>query len=138
MRLHQAGTFLLAAISICGCAVQGDPFQTAEAPKSQAIIYVYRPYKYLASLLKPSVTCGEDTARIGAGGYRPFVVPPGKVVCSADTGETSDQVEIDAQPRVYYIKEQFSYGVWTGHIHLNPVDTDEAQEEIKKCCVLEK
>ncbi len=51
--------------------------------------------------------------------------------------ETADQVEIDAQPRVYYIREEVGWGVLTGHPRLNPIDTDEAQSEIQSCCVLE-
>ena len=102
-----------------------------------AVIYVYRPYSYAGSLLRPSVTCGEDTARIGPGGYRAFVVPAGQVVCSVQT-ETADEAEIHAQPGVvYYIREEIGWGVLTGHPHLNPMDADEAQTEIQSCCVLE-
>jgi hypothetical protein len=119
-----------------GCAVQGRPFEKASAPPGNAVIYVYRPYSYAGSLLRPSVTCGEETARIGPGGYHAFVVPAGQVVCSAQT-ETADQVEIRAEPRVYYIREEIGWGVLTGHPHLNPMDTDEAQTEIQKCCVQE-
>jgi hypothetical protein len=102
-----------------------------------AVIYVYRPYSYAGSLLRPAVSCGEDTARIGPGGYRPFIVPPGKVVCSVAGGETADEIEIHAEPRIYYIREEIGWGVLTGHPHLNPMDKDEAQSEMQSCCVLE-
>ena len=114
--------------------MQGHRFERAAAPPGNAVIYVYRPYHYAASLLEPPVTCGEETARIGPGGYHAFVVPAGRVICSVP-GETSDEVEIDADPHVYYIREEFGWGVWSGHPHLNPVDTDQAQSEIQKCCV---
>ena len=120
-----------------GCAVQGRPFEKAEAPPNNATIYVYRPYHYESSLLKPDVTCAGQSAAIGPGGYHAFVVPAGQTVeCDVQT-ETADQVEIHAEPRVYYIKEDFGWGVLRGHPHLNPVDTDQAQTEIQKCCVLE-
>jgi hypothetical protein len=128
-----------ATLSIAGCAVQGNPFEKASAPPNNAVIYVYRPYHYGSSLLRPAVTCGEDSARIGPGGYHAFVVPnnSGQILCSIEGAETSDQVEVDAQTRVFYIREEFGWGVLSGHPHLNPVDTDQAHTEIEQCCVQE-
>ena len=128
---------ILGLLLVQGCAVQGQPFQKAAVPPNNAVIYVYRPYYYAASLVVPPVTCGDETVRIGPGGYHAFTVPPGHITCSVETAETKDEVEIHAQARVYYIREHINYGSWTGHAHLNPVDTDEAQGEIQKCCVLE-
>ena len=120
-----------------GCAVQGLPFEKVPARADEAVIYVYRPYSYAGSLLKPSVTCGEDTARIGPGGYHAFIVPAGHVVCSVQT-ETVDAVEINAEPHAYYIKEEIGWGVLIGHPHLNPIDNDKANSEIQSCCVSEQ
>jgi hypothetical protein len=128
--------FCSVAAALAACADQGPPFERAYAPPHNATIYVYRPYSYAGSLLRPSVTCGDDTVRIGPGGYHAFIVPAGKTICSVQT-ETADQVEIDADPRVYYIREEIGWGVLTGHPHLNPIDTDTAQPEIQKCCVRE-
>ena len=138
---RRIAAFLLGAATllITGCAVQGRPFERASAPPNNAVIYVYRPYHYGSSLLRPAVTCGEDSARIGPGGYHAFVVPSGsqQIECSVEGAESSDQVEIDSHTRVYYIREEFVWGVLTGHPHLNPVDTDQAQTEIQQCCVQE-
>jgi hypothetical protein len=120
-----------------GCAVVGRPFEKVSAPPGNAVIYVYRPYSYAGSLLRPPVSCGEDAAGIGPGAYHSFIVPLGKAVCSVSGGETSDEVEIQAEPRVYYIREEIGWGILTGHPHLNPIDKDEAQTEIQQCCVLE-
>src|SRR5271163_3407822 len=125
---------LVAPLACIGCAVQGLPFEKAPSSADEAVIYVYRPYSYAGSLLQPSVTCGEDTARIGPGGYHAFVVPKGHVVCTVQT-ETADAVEIIAEPHAYYIREEIGWGVLTGHPHLNPIDTDKAQSEIQSCCV---
>ncbi len=119
-----------------GCAVQGAPFEKASVPPQHAVIYVYRPYSYAGSLLRPPVTCGDDSAPIGPGGYHVFILPTGKVVCSVP-GEIGDRVELNAEPRVYYIKEEFGWGVWRGHPHLDPIDIDQAQTEIQQCCVRE-
>lgn len=138
---RRIGAILLGAVTLlmAGCAVQGPPFEKATAPPNNAVIYVYRPYHYGSSLLRPAVTCGEDSARIGPGGYHAFVVPAGSgpILCSVEGAETADQVEIDAQTRVYYIREEFVWGVLSGHPHLNPVDTDQAHTEISECCVQE-
>ncbi len=140
MKRQVAASLLYAATLLtAGCAVQGRRFEKASAPPDNAVIYVYRPYHYGSSLLRPSVTCGEDSARIGPGGYHAFVVPAGSgpILCSVEGAETADQVEIDAHTRVYYIREEFVWGVLSGHPHLNPVDTDQAHTEIAECCVQE-
>jgi len=128
---------VVAVATAAGCAVQGAPFKKAAAPQGDATLYVYRPYHYEGSLLRPPVTCGDETARIGPGGYHAFVVPAGKVACSVAGGETADETSIDAEPRVYYIREEIGWGVLTGHPHLNPIDSDSAHDEIQSCCVLE-
>ena len=117
-----------------GCAVQGQPFEKIPSPPGNAVIYVYRPYTYASSLLRPAVTCGEETARIGPGGYHAFIVPAGdKVVCSIQTDAGADEVEIQTERRSYYIREELGWGAWTAMPHLNPVDTDVAQTEIQSC-----
>jgi hypothetical protein len=130
-------TLCSALLLIAGCAVQGRPYERVQVPNQMAVVYVYRPYHYPSSALKPAVTCGEETARIGPGGYHAYVVPEGKTICSVH-GETSDEVEVSASPRVHYIREEFGWGVWSGHPHLNPIDTDQAQSEIQSCCVQEE
>lgn len=128
--------FLPGVVGVCaiGCAVQGRPFEKIPSPPGNAVIYVYRPYSYMNSLLRPAVTCGEDTARIGPGGYHAFIVPAGdKVVCSIQT-DTADEVEFQTERRSYYIREELGWGsLLTAAPHLNPVDTDVAQTEIQSC-----
>jgi hypothetical protein len=128
---------MLAEFAFAGCAVQGRPFERVPSPGRNAVIYVYRPYSYAGSLLRPAVTCNDDSARIGPGGYHAFVVAPGKVVCRVEGGETADEIEIHAEPEDYYVREEIGWGALTGHPHLDPVDTDAAQTEIQSCCVLE-
>lgn len=116
-----------------GCAVQGQPFEKVEFPPNHAVIYVYRPYNYAGSLLRPAVTCGGESANIGPGGYHAYIVPAGKVTCSVAGSESFDQVDILAEPRNYYIKEEYVWGILDGHPHLNPIDTDTAHDEIESC-----
>ncbi|HYB91371.1 MAG TPA: hypothetical protein VEC38_10025 [Candidatus Binataceae bacterium] len=138
MKRRGLGILLAVAAAACasGCAVQGRQFEKAVARPDQAVIYVYRPYHYGSSLLAPPVTCGEETARIGPGGYHAFVVPAGKVTCAVQT-ETADEVNVEGATGAYYIREEFNWGALMGHPHLNPVDSDGAQTEIQTCCVQE-
>jgi hypothetical protein len=121
-------------IFLAACAMKGPPFERISPPPSNAVVYVYRPYHYGSSLLRPAITCGDETVRIGPGSYHAFIVPTGDVTCKVQT-ETTDVVEFDADPRAYYIREEFEWGIMTGRPHLNPIDTDEAQSEIQSCCV---
>jgi hypothetical protein len=121
------------ASAAIGCAVQGTPFEKISSPPGNAVIYVYRPYSYGSSALRPAVTCGEETARIGPGGYHAFIVPAGqKIVCTMTTDKT-DEVEYDTERRSYFVREELGWGWLTGVPHLNPVDTDQAQSEIQSC-----
>jgi hypothetical protein len=130
--------FLLCLTTIAaGCAVTGQPFERQTAPSNEAEIYLYRPYSYAGSLLRPPVVCGDSVARLGPGGYQVFKVQPGTVTCHTET-EAADEVEFDTRPGgVYYLKEDIGWGVAIGHPHLYPMDSDKAQTEIQKCCVLE-
>ncbi len=121
------------ASSAIGCAVTGTPFEKISSPPGNAVIYVYRPYSYGSSELRPAVTCGEDTARIGPGGYHAFIVPAGQKVDCTMTTDKTDEVEFDTERRSYYVREELGWGWLTGVPHLNPVDTDKAQSEIQSC-----
>ncbi len=127
----------LMIVAFAGCAVQGRPFERVSAGPGDSVIYVYRPWHYGSSLLRPAVTCGDDTARIGPGGYHAFIVPAGsdQIACDVEGAESADRVEIDPHTRVYYIREEFVWGELSGHPHLNPVDNDRANAEIASCCV---
>jgi hypothetical protein len=121
------------ATSAIGCAVNGTPFEKISSPPGNAVIYVYRPYSYGSSELRPAVTCGEETARIGPGGYHAFIVPAGQKVDCTMTTDKTDDVEFDTERRSYYVREELGWGWLTGVPHLNPVDTDKAQSEIQNC-----
>jgi hypothetical protein len=135
-RLVRTALRIGAPLVLIGCAVQGRPFEKVSPPPRNAVIYVYRPYHYGSSALRPAVTCADETARIGPGGYHAFVVPAGRVTCSVET-ETADVIETGQEPHAYYIREEFVWGLLTGHPHLNTIDTDEAPSEIQSCCVQE-
>ena len=117
--------------------MQGAPFERATVADNSSVIYVYRPYAWGSVLLRPVVTCGDESARIGPGGYHAYVVPTGHVSCSVESSESGDKVDVDPDPRVHYLKEDIGWGSLTGQPRLNPIDNDKAQAEIQKCCVSE-
>lgn len=119
--------------ALAGCAVQGADFDRANLPPKTAVIYVYRPYNYVGSLVLAPVQCGNELTHIGPGGYHAFVVEPGSVVCTAHS-ERTDATEIKARAgQEYYVKEEIGWGVFIGHPHLEPVDDDTAHNEIASC-----
>ena len=135
MNGRTATMLLLAASALAGgCTAQGSHFERIYTPPDKSVIYVYRPYNYAGSLIRPAVTCGDETAQIAPGAYHAFIVPAGSVTCTAAT-HTTDEVEVPPQSRIYYIKEEIGWGLLIGNPHLEPMDTDAAQTEIRKCCV---
>jgi len=134
MKLGSIAATIAFAVALGGCAAQGPPFERAGAPPGRAVIYVYRPYSFFSSAIHPIVQCGSQSAAIEPGAYHAFVVPAGPTGCRAGT-ETRDEVEIDAEPRVHYLRERISWGWLIGRPHLDPMDHDEAEAEIRSCCV---
>jgi hypothetical protein len=131
--------FLVGLALLSACAIQGSPFHKTAVPPGDSVIYVYRPYHYGSSMLRPPVICGDDMARIGPGGYHAFIIPAGmQTDCSVRWTETSDEVAIDGNKRVYYLREEIGWGVRSGHPHLDPVDADEGNRDIQQCCVQEQ
>ncbi len=134
MKLRFVAAAVVLAVALAGCAAQGPAFQRAEGPPNSAVIYVYRPYSFFGSLIHPVVECDGQSAAIEPGAYHAFVVPAGHTGCRAGT-ESEDEVEIDADPRVHYLRERISWGWLVGRPHLDPMDQDQAQAEIQSCCV---
>jgi hypothetical protein len=136
LRLGIAGAAI--ALAAAGCAAQGQGFERATAVPNHAIIYVYRPYSFFGSATRPPVQCGEQSVEIKPGAYHTFVVPVGRVTCwvRGEVGvDNLDQLDIEAEGRVYYVRERISWGALWGRPQLNPMDADQAQAEIQNCCV---
>lgn len=129
---------MVAGLMLGACASSGPAFKPVAIQPQDAVIYVYRPYRFGGSLLHPVVTCGSLRAAVGPGGYHAFVVKPGTVRCRAST-DREDQVELDIAPgSVNYVQEEIGWGVWVGHPHLYPMDADRAQNDVQSCCKLDQ
>ncbi len=62
-------------------------------------------------------------------------VDSGEIDCGVQGAESSDEVALDPRTHAYYIREEFVWGLMSGHPHLNPVDADKANSEIQTCCI---
>jgi hypothetical protein len=124
----------LALVAI-GCAAAGPRFAVEKAPANEAVIYVYRPYHFFGFAIRPSVRCDDQSSAIAAGAYHAFVVHPGHVICGIETASGKDEIDIDAEPRNYYVREEIALGWIVGWPKLSPIDQDQAQSEIQGCCV---
>ena len=124
--------------TLIGCSVQGPPFAPEHLTRPKSVIYLYRPYRIFGSALRPPVTCGDSSVKLGPGGYHPFVVDPGTIVCSTQY-EASDAVELRIAPgQANYLEEEIGWGALIGHPHLHPMDSDTAHNALKECCQLQE
>jgi hypothetical protein len=124
----------VAAILITGCAVEGKPYTAStEIPSDHAMIFVYRPYKFMGVSDDVSVTCGRSGQAIGAGGYHGFIDDPGLIRCYT-VNEPSSEVKIEAKPHeTYFVRIDLVAGFPHPNPILSLVEANTAQPEISNC-----
>lgn len=126
---------ILVAALLSGCAVQGPDYEHVATPANKASIYVYRTYPTagVTSDAQAALNCGDYSVTLGPGGYHRFSVEPGEVLCSSH-GENTAEVQLNAKVgEDYYIRQSFSIGFAVARVHLEQVEPDAAQEDIKTC-----
>ena len=129
-RLNLAA-LITAILALAGCEVEGPDFKPMALPSTKAIIYVYRPYRYIGSVEEPDITCGSDTIAIGAGGYHAFVEEPGTIKCYAATAP-GNPISFEARPEAdYFIRETISVGLASSQVTLAKVDRGTGLVEIE-------
>lgn len=122
---------LIIVLALAGCEIEGPAFKRMVRPSTKAIVYVYRPYHYLASIDEPEITCGSDTIAIGAGGYHAFVEEPGTIKCFAATA-AGNPVTFEARPETdYFIREVITEGLAANPVTLTKVDRATGLDEIE-------
>ena len=120
---------------ISGCASLGPKFESVSViPDSQAVIYIYRPSRFVGGAVKPSVYDGDKViTELVSGGYYPYFVNPGKVELWSKT-ESKSSVELVAEKgRTYFVRGTIGMGVFVGRPHLEVVPEKVGMEEIKEC-----
>lgn len=122
---------IIATLMLAGCEVEGPAFTRMARPTTKAIVYVYRPYKFVGSSDEPEITCGSDTIAIGAGGYHAFVEEPGTIKCSAASAGSAPVI-FEARPENdYFVREVVSGGIASSQVTLTKVDRATGLDEIE-------
>jgi hypothetical protein len=134
-------TFVL-ALGLFGCAASGPKFQEAASPASgQALIYIYRPGKFMGGGVAFDVHEGKKEAdhaitTLQSGGYFPYYAPPGEVTLWAKT-ESSASVTLDVKAdKTYYVRGSVGVGLIVGRPSLEVVDAAKGAAEVKDCKLL--
>jgi hypothetical protein len=97
-----------------------------------AIVYIYRPGKFVGWILEPSVYCDTiELARMDNGRYLTLKLPPGKHVLHMT--DTNKGYAMEMEPgQTYYFRVRIVSGTWKGEGKLSLEDAEKAVREIKK------
>lgn len=132
---------LLSFLYLCSCANLGEPFQTQPIPQNNAVVYFYRPWKYVGGGLSPDVQeNGETIVTMYNGGYYPHYTSEGKHIYAVKSLENTDSITIDTLAgHEYYVTTGVNWGALTGHYNIKIVsDQQRALSEIKECKLIRK
>jgi hypothetical protein len=134
MRRTLTGIFVgTVCMTLAGCGAQGEAYQPKPTPASKALIYIYRPYKFLSSQSDPMITCGHESIELEAGGFYEVEEDAGQVACTIAT-EANSEFKFDAHAgERYFIKEEIDATGMTTHTRLVMMDADVGGDEIREC-----
>jgi len=122
-------------VLMSGCATLGGNYETVSIiPEDKAVVYIYRPSRFVGSAIKPKVYAGDKLiTQLVSGGYYPYFVSPGRVELWAKT-EAKSSVEFLAEPgKTYFVKGTIGMGILVGRPKLEMMSADIAREEITDC-----
>jgi Protein of unknown function (DUF2846) len=104
----------------------------AAAAGTEAVVYVYRPGKWVGKALEPSVFVDDiELARMDNGRYFTFKLPPGKHIVHMT--QEKKGFAIDMGPgQTYYFRVGIEMGMMKGRGKITLEDAAKAQPEIKK------
>lgn len=128
-------------LSLCSCANLGEKFQTQPIPENDAVVYFYRPWKYVGGGVSPDIQeDGKTIVTMYNGGYYPHYVSEGKHIYTVESFENKDSITIDALAgHEYYVTTGINFGVLTGRYNIKLVsDKQRAISEIKECKLIKK
>ncbi len=126
-----------------GCAASGPIFEpAAPAIDDQALIYIYRPGKFMGGGVAFDIhaSAGSDDVEIvtlKSGGYFPYYVSPGELELWGKT-ESKSSVTLDVRAGdVQYVRGSVGAGIIMGRPKLSVVDAETGAAEIKECKLLQ-
>ncbi len=106
-------------------------------PSGPCKVVVYRPRRFVASGLTPSVYFdGIEVFRLDNGRYVSLDVPPGKHVVKSNT--KNNEIAIEAKPgETVYLELVMVSGTWKASGRISPVIEEEGKEQVKKLKLLD-
>ncbi|MCX6278364.1 MAG: hypothetical protein NT004_09730 [Bacteroidetes bacterium] len=108
-----------------------------EIPTDKAIIYVYRPYKYVGSGVHFIVYANGNPisdSYLYVKGYFVYYAEPGRVAFSAAIGGVTTDLIIEVEKsKSYYVEGSVGMGGWMGNPSLELPDQEKARKKISKC-----
>ncbi len=139
----KALTNLLVALAVAGtlagCAAGPKFTPLQERPEEKALVYIYRPGKWLGGGVVYTVKSGdEEIVPLKAGGYYPYLAAPGEREFWARTEARASVTEQLRAGETYYLRGGVGVGFFVGHPKLAFVNREEGEREIKDCNLLSK
>jgi len=138
------GLSLIAAIALLGaCAATGPRYEpAAQAPAGKALVYIYRPGKFMGGGVVFDVHAGSKAdnraiVELQSGGYFPYYADPGELELWAKTESTSS-VTVDVKAGdTAYVRGSVGVGFFVGRPSLEMVDRSTGEREVQECKLLQ-
>jgi len=134
--------FVIYLVLISGCSATGPVYKKVDTiPEGQALVYIYRPGKFMGGGVVFDVHSGniEDETEIvelRSGGYFPYFTQPGELQLWAKT-ESTTSLTLDLKAGdLRYVRGTVGVGFLIGRPKLTEVDEQTGAAEIKECVLL--
>ncbi len=132
---------ILCVFALCSCASLGEQFSPQQPNSEEAIVYFYRPWKYVGGGMSPDVQeNGNTIITMYNGGYYPHHTSAGKHTYTVESIENTESITVDAQAgKEYYVSSGVNWGAISGRYNIKLVsDQSRALSEIKECKLIQK
>lgn len=133
--------FLLCILALCSCANLGEKFSPQQPNSDEAIVYFYRPWKYVGGATSPDIQeNGSKIITMYNGGYYPHHTTTGSHTYTVESLENTDSVTLDIHSgKEYYVSSGVNWGMISGRYNIKFVtDRNRALSEIQECKLITK
>ena len=109
--------------ALCSCTNLGENFYPQQPNSDEAIVYFYRPWKYVGGALSPDIQeNGKTIITMHNGSYYPHHTSIGNHTYTVESFENKDSVTIEAQAgQEYYVSGSVNWGMITGRYNIKYV-----------------
>ncbi len=123
------------------CANLGEQYQPVNPPTDEAIVYFYRPSRFVGGGASFDIKeNGNTIVTMYNNGYYPHQTTIGEHTYSVESLENTDSVTLNVEKgESYYISSMLNWGMIVGRPSLAVVSNKErALSEIKECKIIKK